>query len=299
MSEKQISELPKALLRDRILRHMPEPGRLETALPGIALTRYDCETAPEKCLCSPMAALVVQGFKHAFYGERETNYGPGQCVVLGIDLPGVFQVVDASPTRPFLSMSIRLDNWIIAGLLSEAPALAVQTTDSPGPVQVADASGELLDAFNRLLLLLDTPERIPVFAPMLMREIHFYLLEGSLGGALRLFSIAGTKSHKIAQAIAWLRAHFSEPLQMETLARRVNMASSTFNRYFREVTSLSPLQFQKRLRLYEAQRLMFREGQDACSAATAVGYESSSQFTREYKRLFGAPPRQDIERKRH
>ena len=133
---------------------------------------------------------------------------------------------------------------------------------------------------------------------MILREIHYYLLCGSQGRCLRLFSTTGTQANQIAEAISWLRGHYAESLNMEDLARRVNMASSTFNRHFKQVTSLSPLQFQKRLRLYEAERLMLQEGKDAGTAALMVGYESGSQFNREYKRQFGAPPRRDVTKKR-
>lgn len=157
---------------------------------------------------------------------------------------------------------------------------------------------ELLDAFRRLVNLLEFPERIPVFVPMIMREIHFFILSGSLGAQLRLFSTSGTRAYRIHQAISWLRTNYKAPLRIENLAAMVHMASSTFNRYFRQVTGLSPLQFQKRLRLHEAERLMLMENHDATSAALSVGDESGSQFTREYKRLFGAPPRQDMARRR-
>lgn len=298
MTESVSNERYIASIAGMITRLLPETGRLENVLPGVSLTRHDHDTLPEKCMCSPMAALVVQGFKNAFYGEREAGYGPGQCVVLGVDLPGVFHVSDATPGSPFLSMSVRLDRMLIAGLLAETSLGAPPEGAPASPVCVAPASRDLLDAFARLLSLAYTPGRVAIFTPMLMREIHFYLLEGSQGGVLRLFSTAGTGTNQIARAIDWLRVHFREHLQMEELARRVNMSPSSFNRGFREITSLSPLQFQKRLRLCEAQRLMLMEGMDAQSAAMSVGYESSSQFTREYKRLFGAPPRRDMERLR-
>ena len=145
---------------------------------------------------------------------------------------------------------------------------------------VDKAGKELLQAFLRLVELLDTPSRIPVLAPMILREIHYYLLCGGQGGCLRLFSSVGTQANQIAEAISWLREHYADSLNMEELARRVNMAPSTFNRHFKQLTSLSPLQFQKRLRLYEAERLMLLEGQDAGTAALMVGYESASQFNR-------------------
>lgn len=291
-------ELLNGMIKAQISRLVPKPGRLETSVPGLAITRHDAETSPERCLCSPMVAFVVQGFKRAFYGEHENNYGEGQCVVLGIDMPGTFQIMDATPARPFLSLSVRLDNRIIFNLFSETPALAEARPESSSPVGVMDVGFELLDAFRRLVNLLEYPENIPLFGNAIMREIHFHILSGKLGAQLRLFNTLGTKAYQIGGAISWLRDNYKSALRIEKVAARANMAPSTFNRYFRQVTGLSPLQFQKRLRLHEAERLMLVENNDATSAALAVGYESGSQFTREYKRLFGAPPRKDMERRK-
>ena len=193
---------------------------------------------------------------------------------------------------------MKLDRRIIAQLMAEDPSIVAAGEGDWNPVVVDEAGKELLQAFVRLVELLDTPSRIPVLAPMILREIHYYLLCGSQGRCLRLFSTTGTQANQIAEAISWLREHYADSLNMEDLARRVNMAPSTFNRHFKQVTSLSPLQFQKRLRLYEAERLMLLEGRDAGTAALIVGYESGSQFNREYKRQFGAPPRRDVTQKR-
>lgn len=245
----------------------------------------------------PIAALVVQGFKRSMIGNQEANYGERHCMVVGVDMPGVFHITHASPQEPFLSLSIRLDRHIIAQLITEMPSIVTSQATPPNPVAISEVGEELLEAFIRLVDLLNTPSRIPIFAPMILREIHFHLLSGSQGGCLRLFSTSGTQASQVAQAISWLRENYVQPLHIEELARRVNMAPSTFHRHFRQVTSLSPLQFQKRLRLYEAERLMLVEGKDASSAAILVGYESGSQFNREYKRQFGAPPRRDVAQK--
>ena len=245
-----------------------------------------------------MVALVVQGYKHSIIGDHQANYGKNQCVVVGVDMPGVFHVTGASEEVPFLSLSVRLDRRIISQQIAELPTILIENTEPLNPVVVSDVSKDLLDAFIRLVELLDTPSRIPILSPLILREIHFYLLSGNQGGCLRLFNTSGTQASQIAQAVAWLREHYTTPLRMEELARQVNMAPSTFNRHFKEITSLSPLQFQKRLRLYEAERLMLIEGKDAGTAALSVGYESVSQFTREYKRQFGEPPHRDVARKK-
>lgn len=285
-------------LREKLVQWLPEPSRRETPVPRLALTRYDEQTSAMRCFYTPMVALVVQGFKRSMIGDHEANYGKNHCVVVGVDMPGVFHVTEASSQAPFLSLSVRLDRRIISRLIAEAPAIVTEKAAPPRPIVVSEASEELLEAFRRLVNLLDTPSRIAVLAPLILREIHFYLLSGSQGGCLRLFNTQGTQANTIARAVSWLRENYALPLRMEELARRVNMAPSTFNRHFRQVTSLSPLQFQKRLRLYEAERLMLQEGKDAGTAALMVGYESASQFNREYKRQFGDPPRRDVAKKR-
>lgn len=285
-------------LKKKLLKWLPAPGRLEPSIPGLALSRYDEETSATPCFYNPMVALVVQGFKRSMIGDHEADYGEHHCVVVGVDMPGVFHITHASSQKPFLSLSVKLDRYIISQLIGEMPAIVAANANSLNPVGIAEADKELLDAFIRLIDLLDTPSRIPILAPLILREIHFYLLSGSQGGCLRLFNTSGTQANQMAQAISWLRENYTSPLHMEELARRANMAPSTFNRHFKHVTSLSPLQFQKRLRLYEAERLMLLEGKDAGTAALMVGYESGSQFNREYKRQFGAPPRKDVAQKR-
>ena len=285
-------------LKEKLLKWLPEQSRLETPIPGLALTRHDENTSAIRCFYTPMIALVVQGFKRSMIGDHEANYGELHCVTVGIDMPGVFHITDASPQAPFLSLSVKLDRRIITQLITEVPSIVTAQEGEVTPIVVDEAGKDLLQVFSRLVELLDTPSRIPVLAPMIIREIHYYLLCGSQGKCLRLFNTNGTQANQIAQAISWLRENYTSPLRMEELARYVNMAPSTFNRHFKEVTSLSPLQFQKRLRLYEAERLMLLEGKDAGPAALMVGYESGSQFNREYKRQFGAPPRKDIAKKR-
>lgn len=285
-------------LKERLLKWLPEQSRLETPISGLALTRHDENTSAIRCFYTPMIALVVQGFKRSMIGDHEANYGELHCVTVGIDMPGVFHITDASPQAPFLSLSVKLDRRIITQLITEAPSIVTVQEGEVTPIVVDEVGKDLLQAFSRLVELLDTPSRIPVLAPMILREIHYYLLCGSQGKCLRLFNTNGTQANQIAQAISWLRENYTSPLRMEELARYANMAPSTFNRHFKEVTSLSPLQFQKRLRLYEAERLMLLEGKDAGTAALMVGYESGSQFNREYKRQFGAPPRKDVAKKR-
>lgn len=282
------------LLRVELLSWLPGQQRLATPIDGLMLTRIDQQTSSEKCLYYPMIALVVQGKKQAFYGEHEIVYGAGEYVVLGSDMPGIFHIVDSSPQTPFLSLSIRLDSRIIANLSLEECADLNPQKGNQLAIGKEKATPDVLLAFYRLVRLLKQPESIPLFAGSVIKEIHYYILKGALGEKLRLAITPGTRDNRIAQSISWLRSHFTETFSMPELAQQVHMAPSTFNRCFREATSISPLQFQKRLRLYEAQRLMLRENLDARSAARRVGYESEAQFSREYKRLFGQPPARDL-----
>lgn len=285
-------------LKQSVLKWLPKQSRFETKIPGLALTRYDENTPAIKCFYSPMVALVIQGFKHSMIGGYEANYGQLHCVTVGIDMPGVFHITDASPDLPFLSLSIKLDRQIISNLIADVPQIIPHHVSGVPPIVVDEVSNELLEAFIRLVDLLDSPTRIPILAPMIIREIHYYLLSGNQESCLRIFNTTGTQANQLSQAISWLRDNFTNPLNMEELALRFHMAPSTFNRHFKQVTGMSPLQFQKRLRLNEAERLMLVEGKHAGTAALMVGYESESQFNREYKRYFGAPPRRDVVLKR-
>lgn len=284
------------LLRDELLFWLPAQQRIATAIDGLMLTRIDQQTSPEKCLYYPMIALVVQGEKQAFYGEHEILYGAGEYVVLGSDMPGIFHIAESSPDHPFLSLSIRIDARILANLSFENCGDLAPSQGNQIAIGKERATTDILLAFYRLVRFLKEPESIPLFASSIIKEIHYYILQGALGEKLRLSITPGTRDNRIAQSISWLRSHFTEAFSMPELARQVNMAPSTFNRCFREATSISPLQFQKRLRLYEAQRLMLRENLDARTASRRVGYESEAQFSREYKRLFGQPPRRDSAR---
>jgi AraC-like DNA-binding protein len=284
------------LLKVKLLRLLPEAGSFSTAVTGLQLSRRDLTGQKENCFYRPMLALVVQGFKCSLIGDEEYRYGEGACVVVAVDMPSVIHITEASPEKPFLSLSITLERSLITQIEGELPAMPSISNDFPKSVTVADVTQDLLDAFLRLVGLLDTPEKIAFLAPMILREIHYHLLCGPQGESLRLFNAHSSTNSHIAKAISWLRENYREPLRVATLAGQVDMAESTFNRFFRKVTGLSPLQFQKKLRLYEAQRLMLAEDKSAERTAFIVGYGSPAQFNREYKRQFGEPPHRDINR---
>ncbi len=212
-----------------------------------------------------------------------------------MEVPSVNYLSMASSEKPFLSVSLQVDRFLAARCARDiAPGCAIAPeTETSENISVADIDIDVLDAFARLVSLLDTPEYIPHLAPLIIEEIHCRMLMGHQGKLLRQVNTAGTRGNQIARAVSWLREHYREPLHIDELARRVNMAPSTFFRHFREITLLSPLQYQKQLRLHEAQRLMLVEKQYVSSAALAVGYENVKQFSREYKRLFGEPPSRD------
>jgi AraC-like DNA-binding protein len=284
--------LDMELLKAKLLGRLPEPGSISTGIEGLRLSRRDQTKRRENCFYRPVIGVVVQGSKRSVIGNEEFRYGEGCYLAVGVDMPGVVHITQASPEKPFLSLSIALNRHIITQLAAELPAASSDSNAAGKAAAIAELTPEMLNAFLRLVELLDTPERIPALAPLVIREIYYYALTGPVGGGLRLF----TQDNQIVRAISWLRENYMEPLRVTFLARRVNMAESTFNRHFHRVTGLSPLQFHKRLRLYEAQRLMLTENKSAETASLEVGYGSSTQFNREYKRQFGEPPHRDMER---
>jgi AraC-like DNA-binding protein len=235
----------------------------------------------------------VQGVKEVLFGGKAYRYHPDNSLVVSVELPVISRVVEASADAPCLAVVVVLDSALVGELLADN---AVDPPPGP-PAQalgVAPAGQQLLDAVNRLAALLDAPQDIGPLAPLVLWEITYRVLTGPHGSRLRQVAAADAPAQRIARAIRWLKDHFAEPLRIETLARQVRMSPSALHLHFKAVTALSPLQYQKRLRLQEARRLMMGEGLDAAEAAYRVGYESPSQFSREYRRLFGAPPRRDV-----
>ncbi|MBP7526733.1 MAG: AraC family transcriptional regulator [Syntrophorhabdaceae bacterium] len=288
-----------SLLKEKLLRWMPETGRYPTAIDGLMISRrHDPKELDQCVIYRPLVAVIVQGSKRSVIGLEEYRYGENHCLVVGVDIPSSSHVIEASPEKPFLTVTLDLNKYLIAQLAAEVPLSSKIGNGAYKGIAVAELVPEVLDAFLRLVELLEKPERIPALAPMIIREIHYHLLIGPQGEQLRMINTLGTQSNQIAKSITWLKENYKEPLHVEQLARQANMATSTFHHHFKQVTTLSPVQFQKRLRLYEAQRLMLVENEDAGTAAVAVGYESSTQFNREYKRMFGEPPHRHMNRLR-
>jgi AraC-like DNA-binding protein len=282
-------------LAEAIVRLAPEgqPHRPE-ALPALMLFRSGSKSGPVCGLYEPGVALIVQGRKEVLLGSDRIIYGPHDVLMSALNLPAVAQVLDASPEKPYLSLMLRMDPHEIARLMVDGHVPPARSQAQARAMGTGGLSWPLLNAFQRLVDLLDDPGSIPALAPLIQREIAYRLLMSEHGERLRQIGTAGTQSHQIGRAIDWLQTHFTEALRIDDLAAHARMSVSTFHHHFRSLTAMSPLQYQKWLRLNEARRLMLAERLDASTAAFRVGYESASQFSREYSRQFGAPPMRDI-----
>lgn len=286
-------ETTNTALKKLLLHHMPEPGDYPCPVPGLVLHRRDTPNKPENCFNRPILAVTVQGAKRTVVGNEEYRYGAGSCLLAGVDMPTLSYLTQASPENPYLVLSLDLDSHLTAQLSAQMPP-ALNSETSPKGTAVAPTDPEILKAFLRLVEMLDKPEQTAALAPLVVQEIHLRLLLGPLGELLKSINTQGTRSNQVLYGINWLRDNFRQALNVDGLARRVNMAPPTFRKHFKAVTSMSPTQYHKHLRLYEAQRLMLENHKDATSAGYAVGYESLAQFSREYKRLFGQPPAKNV-----
>lgn len=281
-------------IRDIILRIIPDVGNYPTSINGVRIVRRNNPTEFLRCFYNPSCILVLQGLKHMLYGNENIIYGKGQYVVSCTDIPVSSRVAQATEEAPFVVLILEFDSNLISNLLLETKIKNTVDYDAKC-LAISDTEEELLDAFFRLAQLLEKSEsEQSLMAPMIIKEIYFRLLTGPLGNQLRLINTKGTRSNQIARAISLIKDKYSEKLNMDDIAQCVNMAPSSFYRNFKKVTRVSPLQYQKQLRLYEAQRLMLSGNYDAASACYEVGYESSTQFSREYKKMFGNPPAKDI-----
>jgi AraC-like DNA-binding protein len=281
----------------RIARAIPEDGRVEP-LKGLQLNRASTPTEPLYGVSQPSLCVIAQGSKEVLLGESRYRYDPAHYLLATAELPVVGQVIEASAERPYLSLRLELDPALVGSVMVEAGYLASRNGGDVRAMDVSPLDADLLDATVRLVRLLDTPAEVRVLRPLITREIVYRLLRGEQGNRLRHLALLGGPIDGIAAAIERLRREFQQPLRIERLARELGMSVSGFHHHFKTVTAMSPLQFQKQLRLQEARRLMLGEHLDAAGAGLRVGYEDASQFSREYKRLFGQPPMRDVERLR-
>ncbi|MBD1997317.1 AraC family transcriptional regulator [Leptolyngbya sp. FACHB-541] len=272
-------------------------GAHATAIAPLEFMRQSDTSKAMQGVSEPILGIVVQGKKEVLLNEETYEYGVAQYLVVSVDLPLCGGAIEATPDEPYLGFKLDLDPVQLCDII-------VQTNSGIGQKEsvrgwfISDAEPSLIDCAIRLTKLLETPQDIPFLAPMIIREIYYRLLIGEQGEAVRQIATSGSNMQRIAEVIKRLKADFTRPLRVEELAEQANMSSSSFHRHFKAVTSMSPLQYQKQLRLLTARQMMLAENADATQAAYQVGYESTSQFSREYARMFGAPPMRDIERLR-
>lgn len=272
-------------------------GAYETPIPRVKLFRFSTPTEPLHALHEPSICLVVQGKKRVLIGDQALDYDSGRFLAASVDVPVVGQVIEASKEQPYLCFKLEIDRAMLAALAMEMGPAAESGECAPG-VALSPTSPELIDAATRLLRLVETPRDIPMLAPMAERELLYRLLGGEYGSRLRQLARADSRLSQINRAIGWIKENYREAFSIEALASEARMSASALHLHFKQVTSLSPLQYQKQMRLQEARRLIFAESMDAARAGHEVGYDSPSQFSREYRRLYGAPPVQDVTRLR-
>lgn len=278
-------------------------GQLDCSTPisGLTFFRREAPMPPTICLVEACIVLVVQGEKQMLAGGEAYPYNINRFLITSLDIPANSQVVTASPDNPCLGLVLKLDLRTMAELIAQGglPLPDDRSSDREAVIGLGTVTPMLLEPFKRMLDLLDEPSAIPILAPLIEREIHYRLLMSDQAARLQQIASVGSQGHRVAKAIDWLKVNYTETLRIDDLASHVKMSPSSLHHHFRQLTAMSPLQYQKWLRLNEARRLMLNEDSDAASAAFEVGYESPSQFSREYTRLFGAPPKRDIEGLRH
>jgi len=284
-----------AQLAETVTRHAPETGMYGTAVPCLSLFRADQPTLPIPSVYEASLCLIAQGTKRVSIGDRSLVYDASRYLVVSLDLPLTGHIIEAKPDEPYLCCKIDLDLSALADLVI---AQGMTTNDDPpSPVlAVYPSDPELVDATCRLVKLLEQPQSIPTLAPLIEREILYRLLTGPHRSTMRQLAAADSHLSQVSRAVALIRRGFRRQLRIRDIAAAAGMSESSLYEHFKTITRMTPLEYQKRLRLQEARRLMLAEGAGAGSAGFAVGYESPSQFSREYRRLFGAPPRQDIDR---
>ena len=270
--------------------HADPAGFAQTPIAGLAVVRHSVPTGLEYTVYQPAVCLVLQGSKHVAMGTRAFDFHAGDTLLITADVPTVSQVTRATAAQPYYSLVLDLDLSLVAELAVEMTQVSA---GGGAALQVEPTDADVAEAALRLMQLLERPASIPVLQAQRVREMHYWLLAGRHGDAIRRLGWPDGVMQRVTRAVALLNQQYTQPLPVEQLAATAGMSPSSFYQHFRAVTSLSPLQFQKQLRLIEARRRMVSEGQSASTAAFAVGYESVSQFTREYHRMFGRPPAQD------
>ena len=285
-------------LVDIIGRHVPGDGIHRTPIAGVSLIRARAPTMPMPVVYEPTLCLIAQGRKQATLGTTVYVYHPSKYLVASVDLPVMGSVIDATQELPYLCLMLDLDMAALSDLAIRHPVSDDRDAAPSSGIELHDTTPELLDAAARLAGLLDTPGDIDALSPLFIREILYRLLTGNGNGIVRQLATANSRLNQISRAIAWLRSHYNETFKIDDIADIAGMSRSTFHAHFKAVTTMSPLEFRSQLRLQEARRLMVAEALDAAGAGYRVGYESPSQFSRDYVRMFGLPPAKDAVRLR-
>ncbi len=279
-------------------RFTPIDGEHRVAIPSLTFYRYSAPSKEESTLSKVALIFAAQGAKTVTAGDASYNYDTENCLVTSIDMPIIGRVTEASRDKPYLCFNFQIDTKQVADLIASRDLPPPDETPVGLGISVGKLSRDLLEAAYRLARLLDTPKHIPVLAPLIEQEIIYRLLMSGQGMRLRHALVADSRAFKVAKAVEWIKAHYDSPIRIDDLASHVNMSVSSLYQHFKEATAVSPLQYQKRLRLLEARCLLLKRASDVGVVASAVGYDNLSQFHHEYKRLFGAPPVQDAHRLR-
>ncbi|QYK68691.1 Regulatory protein PchR [Paenibacillus sp. S02] len=295
----EISTMEKqAELARLIERFSNQDGVLTTAIPSLHFVRSSNTTVPIHQVHEPALCIVAQGRKVVMLAEESYHYGTFDYLVVSVDLPISGQVIQASAEAPYLCLRLNFDPHQVLDLIKESAFPTSPMPDSRRGLYVSQTNSLLLDAVVRLVHLLENPQDVPVLAPLVIREILYRILQGNQGESLKQLVMTGSHSNRIAEVIKRIKQDYDKPLRIEELSKLANMSPSSLHRHFKEVTAMSPMQYQKQLRLQESRRLLLSESADAADVGFQVGYESPSQFSREYARLFGLPPISDIKRLR-
>jgi AraC-like DNA-binding protein len=285
-------------LAHKIASFIGSKEKLITDIPGLLLSRRTAPTAPASATYEPSLAVVAQGRKRADLGGTTFIFDESRYLLTSLDLPVTCNVIEASEAVPYLCLVLKLEIPVVREVLSREEIQAGEAPPDSPAMATGETTAELLDACCRLIDLLNTPQDIPFLSGLIQREVIYRILRGPEGARLRAIATLGDQSHRTAKAIAWVRTNYAKPLRVEDLAKIAGMGVSTLHHHFRALTAMSPLQYQKQLRLQAARERMLMDDLDAASAAFEVGYESASQFNREYSRFFGQPPIRDIKARR-
>lgn len=289
-----ISEKLTALAR-LVEKHATQDGLHETGIAKLRCLKFSDPGSGMPTVYQPSVCVVLQGSKEVLVENRTYSYSPSDFLVVSVDMPVIGRVTRASAAEPYLCVTLDIDAQDMSELIAQMDGVVAEEGDSAVGVFVAKVDTPLLDSVLRLVGLLDTPKDIPLLGPLAMREVYYRLLQGDHGRRIAQIAITGSTTQRIAQVLQVLKTNVAKPMRVEELAGMAGMSLSSFHHHFKQVTTMSPLQYLKRLRLWEARRILIAEAADAASTAYRVGYESPSQFSREYSRLFGAPPRRDVE----